>query len=262
MSQLPPAFKLKEEDVKLMLAADVHIGDRNCESVMRNYVYKCRKDGVHIIDLRKTWEKIILAARIIVTFENPSDVCVVATSTQGSLPIAQRATLKLAHYLGAHAIAGKFTPGSFTNYIQADYYEPRLLIVANPYKDHQPVTESSYVNLPVIALCNTDSPLRHVDVAIPCNNKGRYSVALVMWLLTREVLRLRDKISSTAPWDVMVDMFIQPDQEEIEKAEAEQSRIVQDTFIDNSIPAAPEIDPNPDTIVGSLSSPSVQVAST
>jgi small subunit ribosomal protein SAe len=221
MSQFPAALNLTEEDVKMMLACDVHIGDRNCGVAMRDYVFKRRADGVHIIDIRKTWEKIVLAARAIVTIENSRDVCVVATSTQGATPYAQRATLKLAKHLGTHVIAGKFTPGTFTNYIQADFYEPRLLVVADPYKDHQSLTEASYVNLPAIALCNTDSPLRHVDIAIPCNNRGKNSIALIMWMITREVLRLREAIPRDQPWDVMVDMFIQPEQEETEKAEAE-----------------------------------------
>lgn len=69
--------------------------------------------GVHIINLRKTYEKILLAARAIAAIENPADVYVIS-----SRPMGQRAVLKFARYTGATPIAGRFTPGAFTNQIQ------------------------------------------------------------------------------------------------------------------------------------------------
>ena len=208
------ALGLKEDDVVKFLASGTHLGSTNLDFQMEQYVFKRKSDGVYIINLRKTWEKIQLAARAIAAIENPADVCVISAR-----PYGQRAVLKFASHTGATPIAGRFTPGTFTNQIQAAFREPRLLIVTDPRTDHQPVNEAAYVNLPVIALCNTDSPLRYIDIAIPCNNKSVHSIGLMWWMLTREVLRLRGMVSREVAWEVMPDLYFYRDPEETEKEE-------------------------------------------
>lgn len=228
---------LKEDDVTKMLAAFTHLGAENVNFQMEQYVYKKKNDGVSVINLRHTWEKLLLAARAIVAIEHPSEVFVISCRQTG-----QRAVLKFAQYTGATPIAGRFTPGAFTNQIQSAFREPRLLIVTDPSTDHQPITEASYVNIPVIAFCNTDSPLRFVDIAIPCNTKSLHCVGLMWWLLAREVLRLRGYIARETKWDVVVDLFFYRDPEEAEKEEQAAKEIapVKDFASPVEVAAAPE----------------------
>ncbi|OBT80438.1 40S ribosomal protein S0 [Pseudogymnoascus sp. 05NY08] len=221
-SQLPPIFNATSQDIEMLLAAQCHLGSKNMQVHMENYLWKTRPDGINVINIGKTWEKIVLAARIIAAIDNPADICVISAR-----PYGQRAVLKFAHHTGAVAIAGRFTPGNFTNYITRSFKEPRLIIVTDPRTDAQAIKEASYVNIPVIALCDTDSPTEFVDVAIPTNNKARHSIGLVWWMLAREVLRLRGTIANReADWDVMVDLYFYRDPEAEENKEiAEEAKV-------------------------------------
>ena len=206
----------KESAIKMMLAAKVHAGSNNLSFGMQPYVFCRRRDGSHVINLAMTYEKIKLAARMIYAVEEPKDVLAISTK-----PFGTRAVHKFAQFLDASYVEQRFTPGLFTNHSIKQFVEPRLMIVCDPNTDSQAIHEAAYANIPCIALCDTDAHLDYVDCVVPCNTKNKTSIGLIMWLITREVLRLRGSLTRTQEWSVLPDLFFYRDADDEQRIKSE-----------------------------------------
>ena len=183
------------------MTAGVHIGTRQKTADMKPFIYKVRNDGLYIIDVTKTDERIRYAAKFIARYD-PNNILVVSVRQYGQKPIR-----KLAEYTGFHVIDGRFRPGTLTNPNAKGFLEPELLIVTDPLADAQALQESRNINIPVVGLCDTNNETKFIDLIIPTNNKGRRALALVYWLLTREILKERGKISSYEEFQPTVEEF-------------------------------------------------------
>lgn len=188
-------------DEDTYLTSGVHIGTQQKSSDMKDFIFKVRSDGLYVLDIKKTDERIRIAANMISSF-TPDELLIVSARQYGQKPVRQFSDI-----LGCHAFPGRFVPGTLTNPSLDVYVEPKLLIVTDPAADQQALREAVSSRIPVIGLCDANNETKYVDLVIPANNKGRRSLAIVYWLLTREVLKAKGKIEKNEDFKVEVKDF-------------------------------------------------------
>ncbi len=183
------------------LTSGVHIGTQQKSADMKQFLFKVRSDGLYVLDVKKTDERIRLAASMLGNYE-PKDVMVVSARQYGKKPARL-----FSKTTGVRAIPGRFIPGSLTNYNLPDYREPKVLFVTDPAADQQAIREAMRIGIPIIGLCDANNETRNMDLVIPSNNKGRRSLALIYWLITREFLKAKGKIIADDDYLLTVDDF-------------------------------------------------------
>ena len=178
------------------LAAGLHIGTQQKTKDMERYIYRVRADGLYVLDVRKTNDRIVAAGKFLSKFD-PDDILVVSTRQYGQAPVK-----KFGQITGAKTIPGRFIPGTLTNPNYGKFIEPKVLVVTDPRSDSQAIIEARQIGIPVVALCDTENLLGNVDIVVPVNNKGRKAIALVYWLLARQTLRGRGDIAEDQDLDI------------------------------------------------------------
>ncbi len=169
------------------LAAGVHIGTQQKTEDMKKFIYRVRSDGLYVLDVQSTDERIRAAAKFLSRYE-PANVLVVCARQYGQHPAEM-----FAKAIGAKHIVGRFIPGTLTNPVYMFFAEPDVVVVTDPIGDAQAVNEAINIGVPVVAMCDTNNMTSNIDLVIPTNNKGRKALALVYWLLAREVTKARNE---------------------------------------------------------------------
>jgi len=184
-----------------MLSAGIHIGTRIKTRDMEPFIYRVRPDGLFVLDIQKTDERIRVAAKFLARFE-PAKVAVAASRLYAHEPVK-----KFCELTGAMPIIGRFIPGLLSNPLYANRIDPEVIVVSDPRADSQAVREASKVGIPIVALCSTDNEFAGVDLIIPTNNKGRRALAVIFWLLARQVLRERGELSLDKDPSISIEDF-------------------------------------------------------
>lgn len=170
------------------LVSGIHIGMKLRTEDMRDFIYKIRPDGLSVLNLGKIDERIRIAAKFLARSKN----IIIA----GKKTPVQEGIKKFAELIRAEAITGRFLPGTLTNPSFRKYFEADAILIVDPMVDHQALQEAMKARVPVVAICNTFNETRDVDLIIPANNKGKKALAMLFWLLTREILKEREEIKS------------------------------------------------------------------
>jgi len=174
---------------KLLIDADAylksgsHIGTKNKSGDMNHYIFKVRPDGLSVLDVHTLDERIRNAAKMLSKYDL-TKLAIVGRRLYAKTPI-----IKLAEETGGKAFTGRFVPGTFTNPEAREFFEPEIILVTETEPDVQAIKEATVINVPVIGLCSTNNSTKNIDLVIPVNNKGRKSIALVYYLLAREILK-------------------------------------------------------------------------
>jgi small subunit ribosomal protein S2 len=187
------------EDV--YLTSGVHIGTQQKSADMKEFIFKVRTDGLYVLDVKKTDERLRIAAKFLSRFD-PQRILVVSARQYGQKPAKV-----FGKSIGAMIVAGRFVPGSLTNPILPKFVEPEVLFVTDPAADEQALKEALNVGIPIVGVCDANNETKYVDLVIPSNNKGRRALATIYWLLTREVLKARGSLASDDDFKMTVEEF-------------------------------------------------------
>jgi len=183
------------------MTSGVHIGTRQKTADIKEFIYKVRNDGLYIIDVKKTDERIKASAKFLAKYD-PSKILVVSVRQYGQKPVR-----KLGEMTGIQVLDGRFQPGTLTNPNAKTFLEPEIILLTDPLADIQALHEAKNIGIPVLALCDTNNETKYIDYVIPTNNKGRRALSLIYWLLARVILREQGKIKSDEEFTATVEDF-------------------------------------------------------
>lgn len=194
-------------DPDIYLENGVMLGLKYKTSDMRPYIYTIKTmrtekmlSKICIFDIAKIDNRIRTAAKFLSVYD-PKDVLIVSNRLYGKKPASV-----FARYCGFTFVEERFASGALTNPNIRQYKEPEIIFITDPIADKQVIEEASQMNIPIIAICNSNTRFKNIDFVIPGNNRSKNSLALIFWLLTKEMSKIKNfEFNTPCPRAVNVD---------------------------------------------------------
>ena len=183
------------------LKAGIHIGTKFRTKYMEKFIYKTRPDGLSVLNLQQIDERIKICANFLAQYA-PEEIIIISRRENGWKSIRM-----LSKLTGIRVFAGRYPPGVLTNTNLDKFIEAKIVLVTDSWPDRNVISEAMKIGMPVIALCDTNNQSNNIDLVVPCNNKGKKSLGLFFWILTKEYLKKRGMIKNDSEFKATIEDF-------------------------------------------------------
>ena len=175
----------------MYLKSGIHIGTKFRTKYMEQFIYKTRPDGLSVLNLQRIDERIKIAAGFLAQYD-PKDILIICRRENGWKAVGLFGKLT-----GVRTFAGRYPPGILTNPNLENYTEAKIVFVVDSWPDRNAVLDAVKIGIPVIALCDTNNQSNFIDFVVPCNNKGKKSLGLMFFILTKEFMKAKGLMSGS-----------------------------------------------------------------
>jgi small subunit ribosomal protein S2 len=184
------------------LKSGIHIGTKFRTKAMDKFIYKTRPDGLSVLNLQRIDERLRTAANFLAQYD-AKEILVVCRRENG-----WKAVRNFSQITGIDAFTKRYPPGILTNIELETFIEKKLILVVDAWADRNAINDAMKIGMPVIALCDTNNTANNIDLVVPCNNKGSKSIGLVFYILAKEFLKQKGKISKDEEMTLKMEDFV------------------------------------------------------
>lgn len=162
----------------LLIFSQNNTGAQTCDFRIMKYVYRKNNYNYYLINLLKSYKKIIHSLSVILTQADLSNIALVDVRV-----FSQSAAKQFCKITGIKGFFKNYYSGSFTS--SKKFHTFKAAIIAEPNAETRVIHELKSTHMPIIAICNTDNSLRYVDFPIVLNTNSKFSSMVLYYVIAK-----------------------------------------------------------------------------